>query len=68
MLKINIINLAIFIVTKVKFIVAKPTMAQLVMVKLIIMAKLTRAKPNIVKLTMVILIMVSFNFNFFFHR
>jgi hypothetical protein len=43
-------------------------MAQLVMVKLIIMAKLTRAKPNIVKLTMVILIMVSFNFKFFFHR
>ncbi len=37
MLKINIINLVIFIVSKVKFIVAKPTMAQLVMVKLIML-------------------------------
>jgi hypothetical protein len=35
MLKINITNLVMFIVTMVKFILAKPTMAQLVMVKLI---------------------------------
>jgi hypothetical protein len=37
MLKINIINLVMLIVTKVKFIMAKPTMAQLVMVKLIML-------------------------------
>jgi hypothetical protein len=35
MLKINITNLVMFIVTMVKFILAKPTMAQLIMVKLI---------------------------------
>jgi hypothetical protein len=35
MLEINIINLIMFIVTMVKFIMGKPTMAQLVMVKLI---------------------------------
>jgi hypothetical protein len=52
----------------VKFIMAKPTMAQLVMVKLIITAKFFKAKPIIVKLIMVILVMVNFNFNWFFHR
>jgi hypothetical protein len=35
MLKINTTNLIMFIVTMVKFIMAKPTMAQLIMVKLI---------------------------------
>jgi hypothetical protein len=35
MSKINIVNLIMFIITMVKFIVAKPTMAQLVMAKLI---------------------------------
>jgi hypothetical protein len=35
MLKINIVNLVLLIVTMVKFIMAKPTMAQLVLVKLI---------------------------------
>ncbi len=30
------------------------------------MAKFTRAKPTIVKLTMVKLVIVSFNFDFFF--
>jgi hypothetical protein len=37
MLKINITNLVMFILTMVKFIVAKPTMAQLVMVRLIVL-------------------------------
>jgi hypothetical protein len=37
MLKINIANLVTFIVTMVKFIMAKPTMAQLLMVKLIML-------------------------------
>jgi hypothetical protein len=46
MLKINIVNLVMFIITMVKFIMEKPTMAQLIMFKLI---------------------MVSFNFNQFFH-
>ncbi len=32
-------------------------------VKLILMAKVSKAKPTIVKLTMVRLIMVSFSFN-----
>jgi len=35
MLQINIINLIMLIVTMVKFIMGKPTMAQLIMVKLI---------------------------------
>jgi len=50
MLKIYITNLAMLIVT---------------MVKLIIMGRLIRVKPTIIKLTMVILVMVSFNFNYF---
>jgi hypothetical protein len=37
MLKINIANLIMFIVTMVKFIMAKPIIAQLVMVKLIML-------------------------------
>jgi hypothetical protein len=37
MLKINIFNLVMFIVTMIKFIMAKPTMAQLVVVKLIML-------------------------------
>jgi hypothetical protein len=37
MLKINITNLVMLIITMVKFIVAKPTMAQLVLVKLIML-------------------------------
>jgi len=37
MLKINITNLVVLIVTIVKFIMAKPTMAQLIMVKLIML-------------------------------
>jgi hypothetical protein len=37
MLKINITNLVMLIVTMVKFIMAKPMMAQLEMVKLIIL-------------------------------
>jgi hypothetical protein len=37
MLKINITNLVMLIVTIVKFIMAKPTKAQLVMVKLIML-------------------------------
>ncbi len=37
MLKINITNLIMLMVTMVKFIVAKPTVAQLVMVKLIML-------------------------------
>ncbi len=57
-----------FIVTMVKFIMAKPTMAQVVMVKLIIMANFIMAKPTIVKLTMVRLIMVNSNFHEFFHQ
>jgi hypothetical protein len=60
MFKINIVNLVMFIITMVKFIMAKPTTAQLVMVKLIIMIKLIRAK------LMVRLVMVDFNFNYFF--
>jgi hypothetical protein len=36
------------IITMVEFIMAKPTMAQLVMVKLIIMAKFIKVKPTIV--------------------
>jgi len=47
---------------------AKPTIAQLIIVKLIIMAKLIRVKPTIVILTMVKLVLVSSNFNWFFHR
>ncbi len=35
MLKINLVNLVTFIIIRVKFIMAKPTMAQLVTVKLI---------------------------------
>jgi hypothetical protein len=49
MLKINIVNLVMLIVTMVTFTMGKPTMAQLIMVKLIIMVKLTNAKPPIVK-------------------
>jgi hypothetical protein len=37
MLKINTTNLVILILNMVKFIMAKPTMAQLVMVKLILL-------------------------------
>jgi hypothetical protein len=37
MLKINIANLIMLIVTMVKFIVAKPTISQLIMVKLIML-------------------------------
>jgi hypothetical protein len=37
MLKINIVNLSMVIITMVKFIKLKPTMAQLVMVKLIML-------------------------------
>jgi hypothetical protein len=37
MLKINMANLVMLIVTMLKFIVAIPTMAQLVMVKLIML-------------------------------
>jgi len=37
MLKINIANLIMFILTIIKFIVEKPKMAQLVMVKLIML-------------------------------
>ncbi len=35
------------------------------MVKLIIMVRLIRVKPTIIKLTMVRLVMVNFNFNYF---
>jgi hypothetical protein len=52
-----------FIVTMVKFIMGKPTMAQLIMIKSIIMAKVFRTKPTIVRLAM-----VGFNFYFIFHR
>jgi len=37
MSKINIVNLVMRIISMVKFITAKPTMAQLVMVKLIML-------------------------------
>jgi hypothetical protein len=37
MLKINIANLIMFILTMVKFIMAKPRMTQLIMVKLIML-------------------------------
>ncbi len=37
MLNINLANLVMFIVTMVKFIMAKPTIAQLIMVKLIML-------------------------------
>jgi hypothetical protein len=37
MLKINITNLIMHIITMVKFFMAKPTMAQLIMVELIIL-------------------------------
>jgi len=42
MLIINITNLVMLIITMVKFIMAKPTMAQLVTIKLIIMVKITK--------------------------
>jgi hypothetical protein len=32
------------------------------------MDKLTKTEPTIVKLTMVRLVMVTFNFDYFFHR
>jgi len=37
MLKIHLVNLFMFIVTIVKFITTKPTMAQLIVVKLIML-------------------------------
>jgi hypothetical protein len=37
MLKINIVNLVMLIVTIIKFIMAKPTMAQLIIFKLIML-------------------------------
>jgi len=37
MSKINIVNLIMFIITMVKFIMAKPTMSQLIMVKFIML-------------------------------
>jgi hypothetical protein len=41
MLKINITNSVMFIITMVKFIMAKPTMDQLVVVKLIMLNQLS---------------------------
>jgi len=58
MSKIYIVNLIMLIITMVQFIMGKPTMAQLIMVKLIIMTKLTKVKPTIVKFTMVKLFII----------
>ncbi len=47
----------------VKFMMEKPTMAQVVMVKINYVKLIIMAKPIIVKLTMVKLIMVNSNVN-----
>ncbi len=52
MLKINIDNLSMLIRTMVNFIVGKPTLDQLVMVKLFIIFWLLMAKLTIIKLNM----------------
>ncbi len=59
MLKIYIINLIMLIITMVKFIITKATMAQLIMVKLIMLNQLSwlkhiQLKKIMVKLTIII--------------
>jgi hypothetical protein len=53
MLKINIANLVMLIITMIKFIMVKPTMAHLIMVKLIMLNQLSW--PNLLGLNQLLL-------------